>query len=67
MSLTLTPSELREFTGRRRCDAQARVLDHMVVPYSRRPDGSLAVLRSVAERALGGDGRMRRQEPELQP
>jgi succinate dehydrogenase/fumarate reductase flavoprotein subunit len=65
--LTLTPAELREFTSRRRSDAQARVLEHMGVPFSRRPDGSLVVLRAVAERLLGGDGTMQRREPELQP
>lgn len=63
--MTLTPAELREFTGRRRSDAQARVLDHMGIHYSRRPDGSIVVLRSVAERQLGGT--MPRREPELQP
>lgn len=65
--LTLSPAELREFTGKRRCDAQARVLDHMGVPYSTRPDGTLAVLRSVVERALGGAGTIGRPEPQLMP
>jgi hypothetical protein len=65
--LTLSPPELRELTGKRRSDAQARVLDHMGVMYSTRPDGSLAVLRVVAERALGGTGTIERSEPQLQP
>jgi len=66
--LTLTPAELREFTGRRRSDAQARVLEHMRLPYSRRPDGTLVVLRSVAERLLGGDGTIAApREPQLLP
>ena len=65
--LTLSPAELRELTERRRSDAQARVLDHMGIPYQVRPDGSLAVLRIVAERALGGTGTMTFQEPQLQP
>lgn len=63
--MTLSPAELREFTGRRRRDAQARVLDHMGIPYSTRPDGSIVVLRVVAEKRLGGT--MPRREPELQP
>lgn len=62
----LSPSELRELTGRRRSDAQARALDHMGIPYQVRPDGTLAVLRIVAERALGGTGTMT-HHPELQP
>lgn len=65
--LTLTPYELRELAGRRRSDAQARVLDHMGLPYSRRPDGSLVVLRVVAERMLGGGGTIVKAEPQLQP
>lgn len=65
--LTLSPPELRELTGKRRSDAQARVLDFMRMPYSTRPDGSLAVLRVVAERVLGGTGTIERPEPQLQP
>lgn len=65
--LTLSPAELREITGKRRSDAQARVLEHMGVHYSTRPDGTLAVLRVVAEMALGGTGRIERSEPQLQP
>ena len=65
--LILTPAELYELTGRRRCDAQARALDHMGVPYSRRPDGTLAVLRVAVERLLGGVGTIERKEPELMP
>lgn len=65
--LTLTPAELREFTGKRRSDAQARVLDHLRLPYSARPDGTLIVLRAVAELKLGGAVTMPRREPQLQP
>lgn len=68
-ALFLTAVELRELTGKRRSDAQARVMEHLGIPFGERPDGTLAVLRSVAERALGGDGRMAHEprEPELQP
>jgi len=65
--LTLSPAELRAITGKRRSDAQARVLEHMGVRYSTRPDGTLAVLRVVAEMALGGTGRIERPEPQLMP
>lgn len=65
--LLLRAEELREFTGHRRSDAQARALDYMGLPYVRRPDGALLVLRAVAERRLGGEGTIGRSEPELQP
>ena len=65
--LTLTRAELREFTQRRRSDAQARVLDYLRLPYRVRPDGSLVVLRAVAEKALGGTMPVHQSEPELQP
>lgn len=67
--LTLTPDELRELTGLRRSDAQARALEHMGIPFSARPNGSLAVLRAVVERALGADGTIAQpiREPQLLP
>jgi succinate dehydrogenase/fumarate reductase flavoprotein subunit len=66
-TLTLTPVDLRDYTGRRRSDAQARVLEHMGVPFTRRPDGTLVVLRSVAEAMAGGARTITRREPQLQP
>ena len=67
--LTLSADELRDLTGRRRSDAQARALEHMGIPFSTRPNGTLAVLRIVAERALGGSGTIApaSREPQLQP
>lgn len=66
--LTLSADELRELTGKRRSDAQARTLDFMRIPYSTRPNGTIAVLRILAERALGGAGTMApAAEPELMP
>lgn len=69
LALFLSADDLHELTGRRRSDAQARVLEHMGIPFVPRPNGTLAVLRSVAEKVLGGDGRMAATpaEPELQP
>ncbi len=65
--LTLTPDELRALTGHRRSDAQARALSFMRIPYTLRPNGTVAVLRSVAERALGGAGTVTARAPQLQP
>lgn len=68
--LILDADELRALTSARRSDAQARTLEHMGIPFSRRPNGTLAVLRSVAERALGGAGTITaptRPEPQVQP
>lgn len=44
--MILTPRELANLTQRTRSYAQARVLDYMAIPYRRRPDGSLVVLRA---------------------
>lgn len=64
----LSADDLRELTGKRRSDAQARALDFMRIPYSTRPNGTIAVLRVVAERALGGTGTIAHAaEPELMP
>jgi len=65
--INLSPAELRDYTGRRRSDAQARVLEHMGIPFTRRPDGTLVVLRSVAEAMGGGARTMTRPEPQIQP
>jgi hypothetical protein len=43
--LNLTPEQLEAYTGKSRPKAQARVLEAIGVPYRRRPDGSLIVLR----------------------
>lgn len=50
----LSTEELLSYTGKTRPSAQARVLTAWGIPYRRRPDGSLAVLRlHVEEQALG--------------
>ena len=68
-SFVLTADELVDLTSCRRSDAQGRALAFMRIPYSTRRDGSIALLHSVAERALGATGTMAvpPQEPELQP
>lgn len=67
--MLLARHELQELTGCRRSDAQRRALDHMGIPYTVRPNGTVAVLRVVAEQALGGrPGTMLpANEPELMP
>ena len=51
--MLLTPDDLAELTGKRRASAQREVLAAMGIAYRIRPDGTLAVLRVVAELALG--------------
>jgi len=45
----LTVDELVTLTGKRRSDAQRRVLDALSVRYKARPDKSLVVYRSQFE------------------
>lgn len=49
----LTEDDLIELTERERPTAQARVLDHMRIPYRPRLDGTLAVLRIHVETIEG--------------
>ena len=44
--MILTPDELEQLTGAKRSDAQARELEHLGVPYQKRRDGSIIVLRA---------------------
>ena len=44
--MILTPDELRELTGKTRSDAQAKELEYLCIPFKRRRDGSIVVLRS---------------------
>ncbi|VVE71517.1 hypothetical protein PAN31117_04081 [Pandoraea anapnoica] len=50
----LTQSEIREMTGRVRHKSQTLVLSALGIEHKVRPDGSLLVLRSHVEQALGG-------------
>ena len=56
MSLLLTKEEVRELTSRQRRTAQAAALRHMGIDHLVRADGSVAVLRSHAEKLLTGVG-----------
>lgn len=51
----LTHEELIELTGRKVRSAQARALNLMGVTHRRRPDGSVAVLKSHVEKLLDGN------------
>ena len=51
--MLLTPEQVQELTGRKRPGWQARVLEHMGIPFRRRPDGTLAVLTIHVETIPG--------------
>jgi hypothetical protein len=50
----LTPTEVRELTGRIRRGAQVLALRTMGIEHRVRPDGSVAILRSHVEQLFGG-------------
>lgn len=50
----LDSSEVKELTARVQHAAQAKVLRAMGIDHKTRPDGTIAVLRSHVEQALGG-------------
>lgn len=52
-SLFLSSDEVRELTSRVQNSAQARVLNAMGIEHRRRPDGSVAILRSHIEQLFG--------------
>lgn len=49
----LTAEEIFELTHRQRCKAQARALEGMGIPFRRRLDGTIAVLRVHVETIEG--------------
>lgn len=55
--MILTDDELVALTGRKRKDAQIRVLRFMGIEHKIRPNGTVAVLRAHVERELGGGDR----------
>ena len=42
----LTADEIRELTGKLRPSAQEKVLASMGIPFRKRPDGSLVIVRT---------------------
>lgn len=65
MTLTLSPPELEELTGRKRSGAQRRALERMGIVFLVSPDGAPRVLRSHVERIMGSEGAIL-PEPELE-
>ena len=65
--MTLSPDDIEALTGKRRPAAQRAVLSSLGIAYKVRPDGTLAVLRVVAELALGhsAPGGTRQAAPKL--
>lgn len=61
MSICLSEDELVDLTKKRRHDSQARELHHLGIPYQRRRDGSLIVLRIHVEGLQDSQAR----EPQL--
>lgn len=49
IQMILEPGEIQVLTQRKRPAWQARVLDHLGIPYRTRPDGSLVVLKVHVE------------------
>ena len=63
-AIVLEPEEIYDITKRKHHKSQARVLDMMGITNKRRPDGTICVLRSHIESALGGattSGKVRKQ------
>lgn len=52
-SMFLTEDEIASMTGKRRHNAQVKVLRTIGMEHKVRPDGSIVVLRTHAERILG--------------
>lgn len=65
--MLLTPDDLVELTGKRRSAGQREVLTALGIAYRIRPDGTLAVLRVVAELALGHNGNATTQNRPASP
>jgi len=61
----LTRDEIAELTHRVTPRAQCRALEAMRIPYAARPDGTPAVLRSVALARLGEGRQTAPPEPRL--
>jgi hypothetical protein len=63
-AITLSPEEIEQVTERKKHRAQARVLCHLGIDHKVRPDGSIVVLRTRLEEALGAGRAERVKEPE---
>lgn len=61
-SMCLEKAEIISLTGRTRKSKQIETLNSMGIAYKLRPNGSIAILRSVAEKELGGKADVVRQK-----
>lgn len=62
----LTQNEIAELTGRTQRNAQARELDVIGIPYKRRRDNSLVVMRVCVEAMFGAsNAKIESSEPQL--
>lgn len=70
MTLTLSPEELQELTGRTRAGAQRRALEQMGLAFFTDADGRPRVLRALVERLggmPGGSAMLTAREPQIRP
>lgn len=63
----LTEQQVEALTHRTRRDAQVRALRFMGIEHKKRPDGSVAVLRSHVEWILGDGAVAAKVEKETEP
>jgi hypothetical protein len=63
--LVLSPEEIVELAKRVRFNAQARQLEHMRIPFERRTDGSLVVLRVHVDALLKAVTAAPKHEPRV--
>lgn len=64
-SFTLTKGELIDLTGHVQLDSQKAELNHMGIPFKEQRDGTLRVIRAVAEGRADPDDRVREEKPNL--
>lgn len=62
-SMFLSCDELHELTNRTQSSAQLRVLRAMGIEHRKRPDGSVAVLRSHIQQLFGASNDTRAPKP----
>jgi hypothetical protein len=63
-SMFLTEDEIGTLTGRKQHKTQRTVLNHLGIQHKVRPDGSLVVLRSHVEDALGRESKHNKVKPQ---
>ena len=64
-AITVTPADLKAFTGKERPSAQARALARLGIPHRARLDGSLIVLKCHVDTLAPSRAIVRTSEPKL--